>query len=170
MRKFFALFCILGLAASVYAQFNWELGVDFNTGLLARGVPTGDRAEKLLTIGGVNEANNYINNPVDGRGDYTYTPGYQDLFSYGSGKWLRGNELRLTVGYRMEGIELHTMSVLDTLVRADLSDGTGIPNEFGPDHSLVQTPNSTRTVNWGDILRYSLEEYYYLKRISIRKR
>jgi hypothetical protein len=126
-----------------------------------RGVPFGERTEKLLTLDGNIEPNNILNNPIAGRGNYTYTTGYMDLLSYGSGQWLRGNELRLVIGYRNDHIEFHTMTLLDTLVRADLSDGTGRPNEFGPDHSFVQTPSSARTVNWGDFLRFSFEEYFF---------
>jgi len=166
MKKFLVLILVLGFAAIVFvpessAEVYWGLDTDFNTGLFTRGIPAGERAEKLITLDNLKVPNNNINNPFTGRGDYTFTPGYMDLFSYGSGRWLRGNELRMTIGYRTNGIEIHTMALLDSLVRADQSDGTGIPHELGPDHSLVQTPNGIRNVNWGDFLRYSFEEYYF---------
>jgi hypothetical protein len=166
MKKLFVLFLVFVFAAGIFApkaqaQFHWELITDFNTGLLTHGIPLGERAEKFLTIDDIPQANNIINNPVTDRGNYTYTTGYLDLLSYGSGKWLRGNELRLTIGYTGENIAFHTMTLLDALVRPDISSGAGLPNEFGPGHSFVQTPNNARTVNWGDFLMYSFEEYFF---------
>lgn len=172
MKKLLVLFCVLaltaGFAPNVAAQFYWEVLADFNSGLFARGFPTGERAERTLTIGGTEVANIHPNNPLvnsveDGftRGNFTHSAGYLDFFSYGSGQWLRGNELRMTIGFKRNGLHFHSMVSLDTLVRPDLSDGTGIPNELGPDHSLVQAPNGARTVNWGDVLRFSWEEYFF---------
>jgi len=147
-------------ATSLTNRFVWNLVTDFNTGLAIIGRPVGERKETMLTIGDSREPNIYTNNPVSGRGDYTYTPGYNDFFSYGAGTWLRGNELQLALGYKGPIVELHLLSTFDALVRPDINDGTGRPNEFAPDHSLVQTPSGVN-VNWGDFLRYSLEEYYF---------
>ena len=168
MKKVLVLVFVLGVAANSHAEFRWGLLTDFNTSLVSRGIPTGDRTERLLSIGNVLLPNNTLNNPIAGtgiaglnRGNFTYTTGYLNLFSYGCGQWLRGNELRMSIGFRGDNIEFYTMTLLDALVRPDLSDGSGMPNELGPDHSLVQTPNGARTVNWGDFLRYSFEEYFF---------
>lgn len=162
MKKIFVLFFVLGFVMSAHAEFSWQLIADFNTGLFARGIPTGERAERVITVDGIDRPNNHLHNPISNeRGNFTYTTGYLDLFSYGSGQLMRGNELRMAIGFQRNNIQFHTLTLLDILVRPDLSDGRGLPNEFAPDHSLVQNPRGIRNVNWGDFLRYSFEEFFF---------
>lgn len=157
MKKFLILLLVLGTAAESFAQFSWKLHTDFNIGLLSYNVPAGERTEKLITdkkIPNVEE-----NNPINaGRGDYTYTSGGLDLFTYGKGDWLRHNELRLIVDFKGHNVELHTRTLLDSLVRPDLYLSPGAVNSTTGDHTLVM--GSGRTVNWNDLLRFSFDEYY----------
>ena len=165
MKKLLALLIALVFVWAVGAEsnFHWNLVTDFNASFFAAGLPTGERTERTINIGGIERPNYFVYNPhrYGHRGVFTYTTGFLDVFSYGSGQWLRGNELRMTVGYRGRHTEFHTMVKLDELVRVDLSDGTGRPNELGPNSSLVQTPNGNRTANWGDFLRFSFYEYFF---------
>lgn len=175
MKRFSVLFSIfLILTTGAFGQlpaqsregtgFIWSLVTDFNTGLFNVSFPTGERTEKTLNFGGAVRPNDILNNPLDSpdgtRGNFTYTTGHMDILSYGSGQWIRGNQLRVIIGYQGNHFRFHTRTLLDNLVRADRNDGTGIPNEIGPNHSFVQTPNGVRTVNWADFLSYSFDEYY----------
>ena len=173
MKKFLVSFMLLGLTFSVItpkaaAQFHWELATDFNVGLISWGLPTGERTEKLIMIGNTTvyngtDGSGINNNPSGGgnRGDYTYTSGTLDVFSYGSGLWLRGNELLLSIGYRGDNVEFHTRAMLDPMVRANERQGSVIPpNLMSGDNSFVQITNNWRTPNWADFLRYSFDEYY----------
>jgi len=158
MKKFLILFLICGVSTVTFAQFSWELGADFNTGLFSWSIPTGERTEQFITVGGNKVINDTVNNPVGNRGDYSYSSGTMDVFTYGRGTWLRHNELRLSISYESEFVKFYSRTLLDALVMADINGGSGT-NSLTDGHSF--TADSGRTPNWGDYLLYSFDEYYF---------
>ena len=150
MKKFLVVCLILGAATGVFApraaaQFSWNLTTDFNTGLLSWNMPTGEKAQKYITVNGGEVFNENVagSNPVNDRGDYTFTSWGMDIFSYGRGTWLRANELRLTVDFHSDAVEFHTRTLLDELVRAEMVRNPGNPNVTGGGHSLVSCKRQT---------------------------
>ena len=164
MKKFLVLFLIFTAAAGIFAprlfaQFSWNLASDFNSGLLSWNLPTGEKAEKVITVNNSIVPNTSLgaNNPVNERGDYTYNSGGLDVFTYGRGTWLRSNELRLTIDFMGEAVDFHTRTLLDPLV-ANVTTTPGGANNTTGNHSLVM--GDGRTPNWNDLLRYSFDEWY----------
>ena len=163
MKRYFVFVLVFAAAAWIFspdvqAQFNWSLYTDFNIGLLAWNTPTGENADKFITVNNVIKPNAPANNPSANRGNYSYNAGGMDFFSYGSGNWLRHNALRMTIDFQGELIGFHTRTLLDELVRPDLIPTIGAQHSTTGNHSLVQ--GEGRTVNWGDFLRYSFDEWY----------
>ena len=159
MKKILILFLIFGVAAGAFGQFSWRLDADFNTRLVSWMMPTGERSEKTIQIGNDSRFNGSAYNPAAGRGDYTYSTGSFDLLSYGNGNLMRMNELWLRLDYRLRPFEFRTRIGLDNLAlsTATANQGTG-QNELAGGHSFVQ--GSGRTPNWGDILRYSFNQWF----------
>jgi len=164
LKKFLFLFLIVWIAAGAIApqaaaQFTWRLDADFNTRLASWLIPTGERAEKTISVGDVTRYNNTTYNPTAGRGNYTYTSGAMDLFNFSRLAAIRGNALYLYLDYRSEAVALHTAANLSNMVSATATANTGTgQNELAGGHSF--TMGSGRTPNWGDFLRYSFEEWY----------
>ena len=145
-------------APRLYAQFSWSFFSDLNVRLVSWMVPTGERAEKLITVNNniLPNSNTNTTNPANTRGDYTYTSGTLDLFNYN--RVTMPNNARLTVEYRNQSVALYTRANLENLFRADVTENQGTGrNEMAGGHSFVQ--GSGRTPDWGDFLRYSFIEW-----------
>ena len=83
MRIFLFLFFSFTLVSGAFAQFTWQVTCDMNMRLVSWMLPTGEKAEKLINIGNRTWYNNAANNPTTAnRGDYTFSSGTMDLFSY----------------------------------------------------------------------------------------
>jgi len=159
MKKILGLFLFFASAVGAFAQFNWRLTADLNTGLITWNVPTGERAEKFIMVGDEKLPNTGANNLNAGnRGDYVYSSGTLDVFSYGGRRvWDRAGELNLWLTYGGRNFNVHTKMSLNPLVQGIAGRGVNADN-MGGGHSF--TVGSGNTPNWGDFILYSFNEYF----------
>jgi len=154
-KKLLTALLIFAVAEGAFAQWSWNLRADMNVALASWVLPTGERAEKLINVGGNTFFNNTTNNPAANRANFSYYSGYMDFFNFGN-RPARANEIYFNIRYSGELISFANTSTLDNLFNT-ANSGTGA-NELTGGHSFTQ--GSGRTPNWGDILRYSFSSWY----------
>ena len=180
MRKILLILIILTIASGVFApkleaQFYWSLSSQFNSQLFHRQVSLGERANQIIITDDGRELFNetLVNNPPNPanvipygivRGNYHYFSRSTHFFQYGRGAWGQPNNLRLTIGYRVENIEFFSRTYLDRLVRineANANDGTGRDDFFAGAGDQSFLAGDGRSPNWASILRYTFEEWFF---------
>jgi len=175
LKKFLFLFLIFAVCTGAFppkaaAQFSWRFDADLLVKALAWNIPTGERAEKFITVGDDLRLNTASNNPANSsganlgisgitRGDYTYTSGTLDFFN-GSNTIasISQSRLRLYLWYRGQNVNIYTLALLDQMAQS-----VGLAADEG--HSFVQGNGGTAA--WLDFLRRSFEEWYISGRAGI---
>ena len=174
MKKFLFLLLIFAVTAGAFApqaaaqsslgaQFRWRLYADLCSKLVMWNTPTGEKADKFITVGNNKVINTSGNNPTASagsntgiagttRGDYTYTAGTLDFFNASNAvNTIPQSSLNLHLDYKNRYVMFHVNVPLGTMFHA-------IGAATDRNRSFVQGSGST--ANWTDFLRFSFVQWY----------